>query len=549
MKIEEVRTSFTVYLIASEMTRFEGISEALKLAGYMTLTFSDLSSAFSELPSNPPHFLIFESEEKAFKLNKAIKQVVAQLPESHIFLLTEFQNREKAVGLLEAGVYTLIYMPLVSQVELIQALDRAAERDYFMYTNERLSEQVAAAEAAASVAQSAEPPTAAQLDDHADPADPDDPEVSINLPPVPEGTMTSFTSFSSSTQTAIALQHLNSPRPMSTVPPILDVRLLFEQRSSDEILEAYLNSVAKVLNAGVIFFKFIANRRVLLAAKSAGVNVSISGVGVDFNQGQSEFRSTHLREPEKIPELVQLIEEVFDTKNFFCHCVDALGEVQGILVYLQKAPTGPVEQIVNDWFTLLGRALSLQEAEKRLHVMSVKDPTTDLLNRQNFINRLTQEISRSRRTMMPVSLALITVDQYGQIITNLGTDEGQTLLRMAARIIEKHSRVIDVVGRTGADEFGLILPHTGKKGALIKVERLRKIIESADFSRVLKEFPSVTISIGVSEYPSMVRDADELLGAADEALYQVRGVGNRTCVSKPPEGFKPDFEVSEKGPL
>jgi GGDEF domain-containing protein len=60
---------------------------------------------------------------------------------------------------------------------------------------------------------------------------------------------------------------------------------------------------------------------------------------------------------------------------------------------------------------------------------------------------------------------------------------------------------------------------------------------------VLKSFPQITISVGVAEYPSMVRDAEELMQIADEALFQVRTQGNKTCVAKPPEGFVADFEV------
>src|SRR5262249_7277116 len=135
------------------------------------------------------------------------------------------------------------------------------------------------------------------------------------------------------------------------------------------------------------------------------------------------------------------------------------------------------------------------------------------------------------------------------IVSQAGQEEAQTVLRMAARIFEKHSRVNDIIGRTGSDEFGIVLPHTGKQGALIKMERLRRIIESADFSRVIHSFPQITISVGVSEYPRFVRDSDELVQSADEALYQVRSGGNKTCIAKPPEGFVPDFEVLEKAPV
>ncbi len=499
LKIEEVRTSFTVYLIASELNRLDGIAESLGLAGYMVASFSELTSAFSEFPSNPPHMVLFFSEEQKFDLTKAVRQVSAQLPESHVLLVTPIEQRDKALPFLDKGVYDLIYTPVKSTTELLKCLDRAAERDYFMYLNERLSESQ----------------------------------------PKPEGA-TSATSATSTQARMLANDdfHLNYARE------------LFEQRNADDCLQVFLQSASNALGTcGVFYMKYISNRRVLMTTQAHRVDVDWNGIGVNFNESVGDsFRTAHLREPSEIPEISQMIKEVFQAEAFFAHPVEALGEIQGVVFFLRPDPGAELNPMIQDWLTLLCKALSLLEAERRLHVITVKDPATDLLNRQNFVSRVTQEISRSRRTMTPVSLALLAIDQYGMIMSQMGPEEAQTVLRMAARIFEKHSRVNDVVGRTGADEFGVLLPHTGRAGALIKAERLRRIIESADFSRVLKAFPNLTVSIGVAEYPSMVRDADELMAAADEALYQVRGQGNKTCVAKPPEGFVADFQVLEKGP-
>lgn len=493
MKIDEVRASFTVYLIASELERVQGIVESLRLSGYMVASFAELTAAFSEFPSNPPHMILFDAEEEKFHLKKAIKQVLQQLPESHILLITSPEARERSAALLEQGVYGLIYTPLVSPLELVKTLDHAAERDYFMYMNERLTEgagATAAPEAPAAIVSS------------------DDEEYSH------------FT------------------------------RQLFAQKNVDDTVQVFLNATSQALGGcGAVFFRYILNRRVLLAADGCNLpNIDLSGIGVDFNQSESGFRSSNLREPKNIPEIQDMAREFFNAENFFVLPIEALGEVQGVALFLCEEPELSRLQVLRDWIHLLERSLTLLEAEKRLHVVTVKDPATDLLNRQNFIVKVGQEISRARRTSLPVCLALCAIDQYGQIVSQVGAEEAQTVLRMTARIFEKHSRVNDVIGRTGADEFGLILPHTSREGALIKVERLRRIVESADFSRVLRDFPHITISVGVSEYPSMVRDAEELIQFADEALFQVRSSGNKTCVAKPPDGFVADFQVREKGP-
>lgn len=495
MKIEDVRPSFTVYVIASEISRLEGIAESLSLAGYMVASFTDLSSAFSEVFSNPPHFVIFDSQEEKFKVGKAIKQVAAQLPESHTLLVTPVEFRSQMVPLLEAGVYDLILTPLTSPVELVRTLDHAAERDYFMYLNERLSEgQVIGAPS---------PEEAPQLSEGG--------ELALEL--------NHDASFASD---------------------------LFKAKSSDEAIASFMSAASKVLgNCPVLFFKYIPNRRVLMAGQSHKLEgVDINGVGINFNEISSDFRTSQLRDPHGLNELQAIMADVFNASEFVAFPVEALGEIQGLVIFLQKDPDPKTQQTLHEWVFLLSRALSLVEAEKRLHSMSIKDPSTDLLNKANFLIKVRDEISRARRTNMAVSLALIAVDQYGQMVAKIGQEEAQTVLKMVARIFEKHSRVNDVLGRTGPDEFGILLPHTGKQGALIKAERLRMIIESADFSRVVKAFPEITISIGVAEYPGMVRDAEELVQLADEALFQVRSRGNKTCVAKPPEGFKADFDAS-----
>lgn len=506
MKIEEVRPSFTVYLIASSSERLDGIAESLGLAGYMVASFTELTAAFSEFYSNPPHFLLFDAEETGFSLRKAVGQVTAQLPESHVFLVTPVGLRETVAPMLEQGVYDLILTPLASPVELVRALDHAAERDYLMYMNERLTEEKAGA-----------PETAAP------PPLPDD-------TPVPGAPAAEKISVSDD----FHLSHITQ---------------LFQQKTTDEAIGVFLKSISGALGGcPVAFFKYMSNRRVLLAGQNYRLdNIDLNGVGINLNELSHGFRTAQLRDPMSIPELGAMVQEVFATNDFFAFPVEALGEIQGIVVFLRPPVPANLARMLSDWMTVFGRALSLQESEKRLHVLSVKDPSTDLLNRQNFIEKVREEISRARRTSMPVALALISVDQYGRIVAEVGQEEAQTVLKMAARIFEKHSRVNDVLGRTGADEFGIILPHTGRNGAMIKAERLRRIIESADFSRVVRAFPQITISLGVSEYPSMCRDAEELIQSADEALYQVRNQGNKTCVAKPPDGFVADFEVHEKG--
>lgn len=513
MKIEEVRPSFSVYLVSSQLAQWDGIDESLKLAGYNSVGFEDLKSALASVPSNPPHFLLFDLEEKAFNLKKAIKDISFQLPESHIFLLASEKSRPQAAKFLDYGVYDIIYLPLVSPAELLRPLDRAAERDFLWYANERLAQVPEPIESAEN--EQLEGPTPSASDE------------AMLPPPIP--------------------MVVAAPQPAQTHDREY-VRQLFEQKTADDCVATFMSFASSHLGScGVVYFKYFPNRRVLMAAQAHGVSGEIGGIGLNFNEKGSKFRTAQLREPQEISELSELIQEVFSVSHFVAVPLNVLSEVQGVITFLRPHPEPSVMGIVNEWLMLLSKALDLIETEKRLHVVSIKDPYTDLLNRHNFILKAQQEVSRARRTSLPVSMLLICVDQYGKILATVGQEEAQAVMRTTAKIFEKHSRVNDIVGRTSGDEFGLILPHTGRQGAMIKAERLRRMIQSADYSKVIKEFPRITISIGISEYPGFVRDADELVQSADEALLQVRQEGNKSCLAQIPEGFKPDFHVLQKG--
>jgi diguanylate cyclase (GGDEF)-like protein len=324
---------------------------------------------------------------------------------------------------------------------------------------------------------------------------------------------------------------------------------LFRQDSTDGCLQSFLQTVSGVLGGcPAIYLKYIANRRMLVAAHGHNLpETPLKGLGVDFNQHSKTFRISHLRKPEDLPEVQALCREVFQVDSFLAYPVDAMGEVQGIMIFLSGTVSGEQRGVVETAMPLLDRVVSLFEAQKRLHTSTVKDASTEVFTRSYFLARATEEVARARRTSSPLSMLLLAVDQYGHLVSTYGAEEGNTVLRMLLRIIEKHSRINDVIGRLGPDEFGILLPHTNLKGALIKAERLRRIVESADFSRVIASMPSLTISIGVSEYPTLCRDADELQQTADEALFHVRKEQNRVCAATVPDGFVADFQVNEKG--
>jgi len=499
VKIADVRSSFSVYVIISDVKAAHEVSSVLETSGYMVAQFNQLSAAMSEIPSNPPHMVLFAANEATFDVKRAVSQMLTQLPESHVFMVVPASERQAHTNWRDLGVFDLISLPLATPSDLLHSLDHAAERDYYMYINEQLMEKVNAAAT----------PSAT---------------IAATTPTTPTAAVNTDCDFAP----ALALLRQESPT-----------------ACMEQFFRALNN---KVKSDGLIHFKYLPNRRVLMAAQSEGVeNVDLGSLGLDFNEAAPSFKSSQLREPMKLLELRNFIQEIFNCENFLAYPVVIQNEVEGIIVILSRPQDEATQRWIQDGLELLGRALARLEIERRLHVSSIYDFGTDVLNKNVFETRLQQEISRARRTNLPVALLSVAFDQYNQIATQVGPEEAETMLRMAARIIQKHSRVNDLIGRTGADELGILLPHTSRKGALVKAERLRQLLQGADFSRVLKAFPRVSLSIGISEYPSLVRDAVELQQSADEALHGARRVGNKTGVAQPPANFTPDFDVHGGG--
>jgi diguanylate cyclase (GGDEF)-like protein len=273
--------------------------------------------------------------------------------------------------------------------------------------------------------------------------------------------------------------------------------------------------------------------------------VNWRGLGINF-QEEANFKLAQLREPQQLAPLYELVSEIFGPRDFQALSFEIGNEFVGIAVFFGQSPSADKLEYLHACRDLAQQAATVLELSKRLHAVSLKDQTTALLNRSHFMGRLSEEVARARRTQLPVSLVLIAIDQFGSMVTEFGADEGQTVLKAFARILQNHSRVNDIIGRIGSDEFGLLLPHTDKKGAAIKAERLRRMIEAADFSKVIRSQPRITISVGLSEYPTLSRDADELFQTADDALFQIREVQNKVCLAKQANGFVPDFVIEEK---
>lgn len=224
-----------------------------------------------------------------------------------------------------------------------------------------------------------------------------------------------------------------------------------------------------------------------------------------------------------------------DGRPYFCFPVLAHGETVGLM---HLAPCAGVSTetfvAVRNLGQMCAEQISLAIANvqlrDQLHHQSVRDPLTGLFNRRHFLENLRRHIDAARHEKGAVSLISIDVDHFKAFNDNHGHDAGDMVLRAVGETLERLCDGDEIPCRMGGEEFIALLPDAGMKAALAKAEQLRKAIAAIKIRYGEKTLPRITISAGVSTWPADGAMPQDLIKAADNALYEAKARGrNRVC--------------------
>jgi diguanylate cyclase (GGDEF)-like protein len=232
----------------------------------------------------------------------------------------------------------------------------------------------------------------------------------------------------------------------------------------------------------------------------------------------------------------------YATDSFVAVPIGPMHEPLGVVCVTDRRDGGPftrddvaaLRSLVAPAALALGRERALAQAEGYAHAAAI-DPLSGAFNRRYFHARLDEELQRSQRHRLSLTLLMIDIDDFKSINDSFGHLAGDTVIRDIAEILRRSVRIFDVCARFGGEEFAIIMPGSIVDSAAKVAERIRERIEAyRPFDRTLEPM-RVTVSVGLAE-SSVSMSGRDLIARADYALYRAKRDGkNRVRALGPDE--------------
>jgi len=265
--------------------------------------------------------------------------------------------------------------------------------------------------------------------------------------------------------------------------------------------------------------KLMAERGLLPNAEMA-----VRALGAWVMRHSQEYGAANLRRERRTPGAPEVAAVAFPLVS--------RGRPVGALVGVDRGPAGrrprlapPVVEALRLLLEPAAVALDNAFRVQRAEALSVTDDLTQLYNSRYLSEVLRREAKRASRSGQPLSLLFIDLDGFKGINDMHGHLYGSRALVEAAGLIRDSARETDIVARFGGDEFAVVLPDTGAEGAVAVGDRIRERVAQHVFLAREGVNYRLTASAGVATLPDIANTVEELLQAADDAMYWVKAHG------------------------
>lgn len=498
MNIQELRPQFSIFVFLPEVALTTELKQAFASSGYETFMFIDQDMLIDRVKEAAPHVIVFSPDALMTGLSEFTQAILGINSEVQMICVSPIEQTPAIYEYRDYNFAQLVQPGEFLHLRALWAVDSVCERLALQYQNESIVDRMNELQ---------------QLEE-------------MNRNELQEMQLSS-----QSHQKQVE----DSPRVMNLVEKFS------RAQSKEEFVDTYLRHVADRkpgVSFSAVYFKYLPSVVSFIATQGHQINLErTKGIGLKLVGEESKDIAKDLQQHKLPTGFRHLLQDAFQIKEWVIYPLFLKGQVEGVVVFWG------LEMNQGDWEEFLLFQLCYQniQLQKRVEALEIQEPITELFTKDFFQKRMDEEVSRSRRLLKPVSLVILSLDKYNELGEKIGATQRDLILRSISLLIKKTSRVNDFACRTGESEISLILPHCSRKGASIRSERLRKAIESHSFAM---NGVQVTVSSGVSEYPSLCATAEDLSITAGEALAFIttRG-GNKVCLYKPSDDFKPDFDV------
>jgi two-component system cell cycle response regulator len=240
-----------------------------------------------------------------------------------------------------------------------------------------------------------------------------------------------------------------------------------------------------------------------------------------------------------------------ETQSEMCVPLIFFGEKLGVLALDSAAKNAfdvediqPLESVAD----ICAAAIQNANYFERMRQLAYVDGLTGIHNRRYFEMRIVEELERASRFQGRMAVLMVDIDHFKRLNDEFGHLLGDEVLRGVAGILRQQLRKVDMVCRYGGEEFAVVVPETTGDNAMIVAEKLRRQVECHPFPGVPRP---VTISCGVADYPMHGVTRDEVVAAADGALYTAKQAGRNRVVAatlkKETSTSTKEFSASQNG--
>ena len=484
MNIREVASEFSIFIFSQDADLGSRIKFQLNTLNYETHFFSDIDEMQNRIELSPPHIIVLDQAGLVISLSAVFEKALKVSSEIKFICLAENQVLAQ---LEEFRAYNLVQFfdrgLATADVQVGLSVDLACESLYLLYQNEQV-----------------------------------------------------FNNYTGSRQEletlqAQAEQQKKGPQARPFQTRIAEYKVA---ESKDDLLQKFFQQTP---GQSWAFLKFIKSINSYISVSSQNMPESwVEGLSYKIPANEPDFNK-NLSLGDYSENFLNYLKSKWEVEAIKVLPLAIKNEIEGVLL----TPQDISPEVAED-FSLMSLVYSLISIESQPKQFDVEDSLTGFFNEHFYKRILEKEADRSKRTFLPVSVVKVAIDSFKEIEVSQGRGFCDEIIKRIAEVIKKTSRLPDYVCRTSDNEFSIILTNCNRKGAALRAERLRQSLKIESFS---KSGIVVSVSQGISEYPSLTKSAQELDETARRTLeFILTKGGDKICIYKAPVDHKPDFQVN-----